>query len=293
MTARGWIAVGTAIPIGAVIVFAVGSRSGPPGEGQALIHAKRYAEAAEKFEQVVAADPKNDTGWYQLASARRQSGDCDKALVAYRRYVELVPAQNNPYYGIGLCLEKKGDRAGALVSLRRFVANANAADSQYVGHARTLIAALESTAATAAAPTDDPEKAPLLTQQALAPELRKLVDAAHAHAAVVSLEAAGCDLALVMTGADYNRFADLRYKMKMPAQVDDPRQQVVYCQRRTPTPPDCAELAPIFARVARPNRPFQVLSGYVDPPFSPRCAGVHDVKGKLVSGEGPGYASGR
>jgi hypothetical protein len=139
---------------------------------------------------------------------------------------------------------------------------------------------------------DDPEKAPLLTEQTLAPELRKLVGAAHAHPAVASLESAGCDLALVMTGADYNRFVDLRHETKMPVQVVD-RLQVVYCQRRTPTPPDCAELAPIFARVARPKRPFQVFSGYVDPPFSPRCAGVHDVKGKLLSGEGPGYASGR
>jgi hypothetical protein len=133
----------------------------------------------------------------------------------------------------------------------------------------------------------------MLTQQTLAPELGKLVDAAHAHPAVASLEAAGCDLALVMTGADYNRFVDLRHGTKMPAQVGDPRREVVYCQRRTPTPPDCAALAPIFARVARPKRPFQVFSGYVDPPFAPRCAGVHDAKGRFVSGEGPGYASSR
>ena len=125
-----------------------------------------------------------------------------------------------------------------------------------------------------------------MTQQTLAPELRELVGGAHAHPAVASLEAAGCDLALVMTGAAYNHFADLRYGKKMPAQVDDRRAQVVYCQRRTPTPPDCAALAPIFARVARPKRPFQVFSGSVDPPFSPRCAGVHDAKGKFISGEG-------
>jgi hypothetical protein len=133
----------------------------------------------------------------------------------------------------------------------------------------------------------------LLTQQPLAPALRELVSGAHAHPAVASLEAAGCDLALVMAGGDYNRFIDLRHETKMPAQVRDPRQQVVYCQRRTPTPPDCAELAPIFARVGRPKRPFQVFSGTVDPPFAPRCAGVHDANGKVVSGEGPGYASSR
>jgi hypothetical protein len=134
---------------------------------------------------------------------------------------------------------------------------------------------------------------PLLTSQTLPAELRKLVGGAHAHPAVASLEAAGCDLALVMTGAEYNRFAALRFEKKVRAPIDDPRRQVVYCQRRTPTPPDCAELAPIFARVARPRWPFHVLSGYGDPPFAPRCAGVHDAKGRFVSGEGPGYAPSR
>jgi hypothetical protein len=134
---------------------------------------------------------------------------------------------------------------------------------------------------------------PLLTEQQLAPELAKLVKRAHAHRAVGSLEAAGCELALVMTGREYNRFADLRYGKKMPIQTDDAVGQVVYCQSRATPPPDCAQVAPIFARVARPKRPFQVFSGFVDPPFSPRCSGRHDKDGKFVSGEGPGYASTR
>jgi hypothetical protein len=133
----------------------------------------------------------------------------------------------------------------------------------------------------------------LLTQQPLAPELRKLIGAAHVHPAVASLEAAGCDLALVMTAGDYNRFVDLRPATKRRAHLDDPHGEVVYCQRRTPTPPDCAELAPIFARVARPKRPFHVFSGYADPPEAPRCAGVHDATGRYVSGAGPGYAPSR
>ncbi len=96
-----------------------------------------------------------------------------------------------------------------------------------------------------------------------------------------------------MTGADYNRFVDLRHGTKMPAQVTDAGEQVVYCQRRTAVPPDCAALAPIFARVAQPSGRFLVLSGYLDPPFSPRCSGEHDAKGNFLSGEGPGYASSR
>jgi hypothetical protein len=153
-------------------------------------------------------------------------------------------------------------------------------------------------AAEAALPTRpaagaDAAAEPLLTAQKLSPALRKLVEAAHAHRAVASLEAAGCDLALVMAGADYNRFVDLRHETKVPTQVDDPRADVVWCQRRTPTPPACAELAPIFARVARPRRPFMVFSGYQPAPFAPRCAGRHDKTGKVLGGEGPGYASSR
>lgn len=134
---------------------------------------------------------------------------------------------------------------------------------------------------------------PLLTEQKLLPDLRALVDGGHAHPAVATLEAAGCELALVMTGRDYDRFVDLRHGRKMPAQAGDAIAQVVYCQSRTTPPPDCAEVAPIFARVVRPTRGFLVFSGSVDPPFAPRCSGRHDAGGKLVAREGPGYPASR
>ena len=86
------------------------------------MNAKSYAEAAEKFEAVVAADPNNDLAWYQLARRSRQAGRCDRAIVAYRRYMDLVPNMPDPYYGLGLCLVKTGDkagRAGGAQALRR------------------------------------------------------------------------------------------------------------------------------------------------------------------------------
>lgn len=147
-------------------------------------------------------------------------------------------------------------------------------------------------AATApAARPADPEGEPLLTKQKLSPELRKLVAAAHAHRAVGSLEAAGCDEALVMTGAKFNRLADLRHGGKMPAQVDDPQADVIWCDRRTGHGPDCADLAPIFARVAHPRRPFEVFTAWGAPPFSPRCWGRHDKTGRYIFGGGRGYPS--
>ena len=147
--------------------------------------------------------------------------------------------------------------------------------------------------APASKPAGAAERTPLLTEQKLSPELRALVDRAHAHPAVATLEAAGCELALVMTGSDYDRFVDLRYGQKMPSQNSDAIAEVVYCQSRATPAPDCADVAPIFVRVARPKRAFQVMTGFVDPPFAPRCSGQHDATGKRVAGEGPGYPSSR
>jgi hypothetical protein len=232
VTVRGpvWIGFVVAVVLAGVFFYAGyrGERRGglADDEGSRLLREKRYPEAAAKYEATVAADPKNDLAWYQLASAHPDAGVAAAA----------APPRN-----------AKSD---------------SAAD-------------------------------PLLTDEKLSPELRKLVDGAHAHRAVATLEAAGCDQALVMTGAMYNHFADLRYGKKMPAQVEDGRADVVWCQTRMTTPPDCAALAPIFARVAQPRRAFVVFSGYVAPPFSPRCEGTHAKDGKYESGEGPGYPSSR
>ena len=84
--------------------------------------AKQYAEAAEKFQAVVAADPEHDLGWYQLASAYRKAEKCDRAVAAYKRYMDLVPNMPEPYYGLGLCLRKTGDKPGAIASLKHYVA---------------------------------------------------------------------------------------------------------------------------------------------------------------------------
>ena len=123
-------------------------------EGQSLAGAKRYAEAAERFEAVVAADPKNATAWYQLAAARRKSGRCDRAVMAYRRYAELAPTEPEPYYGLGLCLRETGDGAAAIQALKHYVTVEKRPSSQkWIEHAQAVIAEL--TAAPAAAVSKD------------------------------------------------------------------------------------------------------------------------------------------
>lgn len=121
-------------------------------EGQTLAGAKRYAEAAEKFEAVVAADPKNATAWYQLAAARRKSARCDRAVVAYRHYAELAPTEPEPYYGLGLCLRDTGDGPGALQALKHYVTIEKRPSSQkWLEHAQSVIAELSAAPAAAAA----------------------------------------------------------------------------------------------------------------------------------------------
>jgi tetratricopeptide (TPR) repeat protein len=118
-------------------------------EGKALVAAKNYAAAAAKFETVVAAEPNHDLGWYQLASASRQAGRCDRAIAAYKHYMDLVPNMPLPYYGLGLCLAQTGDKAGAVAALKHFVAVAPPESKRYADHAAAVIADLTGPAAPA------------------------------------------------------------------------------------------------------------------------------------------------
>src|SRR5580765_1886324 len=108
-------------------------------EGRTRNAAKNYGAAATKFEIVVAADGGNDLAWYLLASASRQAGRCDRAIVAYKRYMDLVPAMPDPYYGLGLCLLNTGDKLGALAALRHFVAVAPPKSSSWKAHAASVV----------------------------------------------------------------------------------------------------------------------------------------------------------
>jgi len=134
-------------------------------EGESLKNAKRYGEAAEKYEAAVAADPKHAAAWYGLAVARRRSGRCDRAIVAYRRYAELSPLEPDPYYGLGLCLMETGSRPAAVEALKHYVAIDKRPTSQrWVEHANSLIAELSgpapTTPTTPGAKTPPPATAP-------------------------------------------------------------------------------------------------------------------------------------
>lgn len=96
---------------------------------QEALAAGRYADAIQDLQTAVRYEPRFALGWYLLASSQRKAGDCDRAVSAYRRYLELRPGEAEPHYGIGLCLESVGDRAGALASFRTYIELEQKADA--------------------------------------------------------------------------------------------------------------------------------------------------------------------
>jgi len=149
------VRIAVAAAVASSLALASAARATPESdaafeEGKALNAAKNYAGASAKFEIVVAADPNNDLGWYLLASASRQAGRCDRAVVAYRRYMDLVPTMPDPYYGLGLCLLNTGDKLGALAALRHFVAVAPPKSANWKAHAASVVQELSAPAPAAA-----------------------------------------------------------------------------------------------------------------------------------------------
>jgi tetratricopeptide (TPR) repeat protein len=166
-------------------------------EGVALMRTKSYGPAATKFEIVVAADPNNDLGWYQLAAASRQSGRCDRAIAAYKRYMDLAPNMPDPFYGLGLCLLKTGDKPGALAALKHYVAVAPASAKTYKEHAAAVVEELSATPsgsrpAPGATPAEDAaaKPAPPSPGNAAYVEAQALRDRGHIEEAIVKFKQA-------------------------------------------------------------------------------------------------------
>jgi tetratricopeptide (TPR) repeat protein len=158
MVAKVLAVVVSVTPAGLALVPSMAVAASPASEtayaeGQTLLNAKKLAEAADKFEAAVAADPGYASAWYSLAVARRRMSQCPGAIAAYRRYAALEPDKSEPYYGLGLCLRETGDRPGAIEALRRYVAiEKQPASQRWVENARSILTELGATAAAAPPP---------------------------------------------------------------------------------------------------------------------------------------------
>ena len=139
--ALGALAVGVAAP-----AWAQKSPTAKAALGRAVtdLQANKFAEAAGELETAVRFEPRFAFGWYLLASSQRRSGNCDRAVAAYRRYAELRPSHPDPHFGMGLCLETIGDRAAALAAFKRYADTDTRVEwAEFVGQAREHIAKLE------------------------------------------------------------------------------------------------------------------------------------------------------
>jgi tetratricopeptide (TPR) repeat protein len=142
--------------------------------------AGRFADAATELETAVRYEPRFPMWWYILASTSRRAARCDRAVAAYRRYMELRPTEIDPYFGMALCLRTVGDRDDAIAAFRHYVDNDNRPSSrEFVESARKHLADLER--APAPAPTA-PSPAVL--------DARKLRDGGHADDAITRYRAA-------------------------------------------------------------------------------------------------------
>jgi Flp pilus assembly protein TadD len=55
-----------------------------------LRSAERYQEAIPHYEKVLKAQPRNHKSWFDLGVCHEQLGHREKAIEAYRKYVEIV-----------------------------------------------------------------------------------------------------------------------------------------------------------------------------------------------------------
>jgi len=190
-----------AVALSSLLLSASIARATPASEaafeaGKALVAAKNYAGAIAKFDVVVAAEPNNDLAWYQLASASRQAGRCDRAIVAYKRYMDLVPNLPLPYYGLGLCLAETGDKAGAVAALKHFVAVAPPEYRKYADKAATVVADLSGPSPNKAAGTGGvvdataTKPAPVSPGNAAYVEAQTLRDRGHVEEAIAKFKQA-------------------------------------------------------------------------------------------------------
>src|ERR1700690_4276523 len=102
------IAFGAAALASLVLVlgFAAPARAQKSPTGQAAFLRAQHdlvnddvTDAAAEMETAVRFEPRFAFGWYLLASTSRRAGDYDRAVAAYRRYLELRPQQPDPLFG--------------------------------------------------------------------------------------------------------------------------------------------------------------------------------------------------
>ncbi|HTM22408.1 MAG TPA: tetratricopeptide repeat protein, partial [Kofleriaceae bacterium] len=100
-----------------------------------------------QLERATARHPDFAAGWYGLAFAYRSQGRHAIAVLAYRTYIALRPADPAPWYGYAMSLLRTDDRERAREALRRYLQlEHDPAMAGFVDQARHQLAILDGTA---------------------------------------------------------------------------------------------------------------------------------------------------
>lgn len=123
-------------------------------EGLALERQGDFEGAITSY-QLALRDQPNDVRILQyIAIALSKTARYEEAIRHYRRALELQPDLVGAHYGLAFLLLRRGDRDGAARHLRAFLAKPprDGEMTRWVEHARTRLATLETSAATAEEP---------------------------------------------------------------------------------------------------------------------------------------------
>jgi Flp pilus assembly protein TadD len=99
-------------------------------------HARREKRSARATQVASEAAPTSDAdarATYARGNALLFAGDASGAIAAYRKAIELAPADPIGYRGLGLAYEQRGDTSAALKALRKYLKRApGAADREII-----------------------------------------------------------------------------------------------------------------------------------------------------------------
>jgi len=88
-------------------------------DAETAFHEKRYGDAVELFTRYTERKSENPWGFYMLGLSAWQSGDFDKAQIAFERAIELDPRHVKSYLNLGRVLIDSGEPEEALIPLRK------------------------------------------------------------------------------------------------------------------------------------------------------------------------------
>lgn len=107
----------------ALVILATASAKAVPSlaDAIALVEAKRFPEARQELEQIVASDPKNAAAWYQLGMVWDRRTDEEalrQAIQCLARAVEIEPGNSNFVGEYGGALLELADRTRSISAAR-------------------------------------------------------------------------------------------------------------------------------------------------------------------------------